>query len=49
LAGPTTTCVYGADGTWLKRIDSSGDVTVTFGAVEVRDFGTVDEVTPTCA
>jgi len=44
LAGQTTTYVYGADGTRLKRIDPSGDTTVTFGAVEIRNFGAVDEV-----
>jgi len=35
--------VYGADGTRLKRIDNAGSglqtETVTFGPVEIRDFG----------
>ena len=42
-AGQATTYVYGADGTRLKRIAPAGDTTVTFGAVEIRDFGAPSE------
>ena len=42
-AGITTRYVYGADGSRLKRIDNAGTanetVTLTFGAVEIRNFG----------
>ncbi|WP_170565662.1 RHS repeat-associated core domain-containing protein [Ruegeria atlantica] len=42
-AGTTTSYVYGADGTRLKRTDKTGQpdetVTVTFGGVEIRNFG----------
>jgi len=44
LAGQTITYVYGTDGTRLKRIDPSGDTTVTFGGVEIRKFGSGSEV-----
>ncbi|WP_171181842.1 RHS repeat-associated core domain-containing protein [Ruegeria sp. HKCCD8929] len=42
-AGRTTSYVYGADGTRLKKIEETGTaseaVTVTFGDVEIRNFG----------
>jgi len=37
-AGNTTTYVYGADGTRLKKVEGS-DVTAYFGPVEIWRFG----------
>ena len=43
FGGKTTSYVYGADGTRLKKTENAGTtnatVTVTFGDVEVRNFG----------
>ncbi|WJY20396.1 RHS repeat-associated core domain-containing protein [Fontisubflavum oceani] len=41
--GATTTYTYGADGTRLLRTDPSGNITATFGPVEIRNFGSPAE------
>jgi YD repeat-containing protein len=41
--GATTTYTYGADGTRLLRTDPSGNITATFGPVEIRNVGSPAE------
>ncbi len=41
--GSTTSYVYGADGTRIKRVEG-GNTTLTFANVEIRNYGTTNEI-----